>query len=497
LSERRDSNIGRIVAGRFEIVSLLGMGGYGAVYRALQRPLDRPVALKLMRHADDLAVARFEREARVIAQLRHPNTVRLLDFGAADQGEVFMALELVQGETLRGAIDRDGALPVARAAHIASQVCEALAEAHAAGIVHRDLKPENVMLDRVHGRTDLVRVLDFGIAKLHQEGTATLTATGSVIGTPAYIAPEAWHGRPVDARTDLYALGVVLYEMLAGRLPFDKPSAPAQMLAHLTTKPPRFEALEPPVRVAGAIPDLVYWLLAKEPAERPASAEAVQAALVAFTGGVQPPRPAPEPPVEHPSQTADIVLEPPTPEPGISTDDAYVVPRRGVRPGVLLALVVLIVGGLAAWWSSRPDTPVTAALPDAAAAPVAAVAPDVAVVTKSPDARPPDAAPLPPDAAPLPPDAAPPEKVRRPARRRTPSRRAVAPKRARVLVRSDPPGARIEIAGEYKGQTPRSVVVSEPTRVILRLRGHYQAFVRAEPGKPLPVVKLEPEIGVP
>ncbi len=209
---------GAVVAGRYRIDRLIGQGGYGAVYAATQLNLARAVALKIM-HADVVrrpeALARFEREAQLTQQLAHPNVVRLFDFGRTDHGVPFIVWELLVGRSLECELATAGALPEHRVSHIAQQTLKALMEAHALGIVHRDVKPANIWLSDFAGEPDFVKVLDFGIARA-PSGAGGITQEGVSLGTPAYMAPEQVVDTAVDGRTDLYALGLVMAEMLAG-----------------------------------------------------------------------------------------------------------------------------------------------------------------------------------------------------------------------------------------------------------------------------------------
>ena len=217
--------IGRLFAGRYHIDARLGQGGFGSVYRAEQEGLSRHVALKVIRRdlaAREEMILRFQREMKATARIEHPNTVRLYDFGQTEDGALYLAMELLQGRTLTEALTQDGPMPPERVAHVGAQIAEALWAAHSEGVIHRDLKPDNVMLLERYGRQDQVKVLDFGIARL-THGTAdgpSLTTTGAIMGTPSYMSPEQITGQPVDAASDLYALGVVLYRLICGKLPF-------------------------------------------------------------------------------------------------------------------------------------------------------------------------------------------------------------------------------------------------------------------------------------
>ena len=264
--------------GRYRVEQRIGRGGMGEVWSAYDGTLRRRVALKVMRlDADDVALARFEREVHATTDLTHPNTVRVLDFGTTEDGLTYYAMELLEGETLSRLIEREGALPAARAVHFGLQAARALAEAHLRGIVHRDVKPENLFVTRAGDEGDFLKVLDFGIARRDQaSGGESLTATGLVAGTPQYIAPEVIEGREASAAADVYALGMVLYQLLTGRFPYDATDGPALFLAHLTHDP------SPPSRYA-EVPDdverVVMQCLAKRPEARFADAGVLLDAL--------------------------------------------------------------------------------------------------------------------------------------------------------------------------------------------------------------------------
>jgi serine/threonine protein kinase/Flp pilus assembly protein TadD len=271
--------VGKTIAGgKYEIISLLGEGGMGAVYKARQVAMDRMVALKLIRPevvTSRSAVARFHKEMLVTAKVEHPNTIRVYDFGEAE-GQLYLTMEYLAGSSLRQVIDAAGRLEIKRIVRIGKQVANALGAVHERGLVHRDLKPENVMLIESYGETDFVKVLDFGIAKSLDEDVH-LTGQGRPIGTPAYMSPEQAMGLPVDARTDLYALGVLLYRLASGRMPFEAPTAASMLLAHATEAPTPVLTLAPDT--SPPLAALIMQLLQKEPEQRPASAGEVVARL--------------------------------------------------------------------------------------------------------------------------------------------------------------------------------------------------------------------------
>ena len=240
---------GDVVAGKYKVMEELGRGAYGVVFRAEQVGLARDVALKTLLPQAFLQVdivQRFEREAHLIALLDHANVIKLYDYGKVD-GLLYMAVEYVQGRTLSELIKGEAPLPVAQVYQIVMQILDALEYAHSRGVVHRDLKPDNIVLLKTspdEGTLDeIVKILDFGIAKLtrgdHEENQLkTLTQDGTVLGTPHYMSPENIVGDRIDHKTDLYAVGVMMYEMLVGKHPFDAPSPSAVMVRHLRDDAP-------------------------------------------------------------------------------------------------------------------------------------------------------------------------------------------------------------------------------------------------------------------
>jgi serine/threonine protein kinase len=269
--------VGRTLQGRYRIDALLGMGGMGAVFRAHHLGLQQDVALKVLRpglRSGHIAPARFEREARSASRLDHPNCVRVNDFGELDDGTKFLVMELLAGDELESRLGAPWD-PV-EAIDVAVQILDGLAHAHARGVVHRDLKPANVLLTADHHGQRRVKLVDFGIAKLLEGDDAgpKLTRTGMLFGTPRYMSPEQAGGGKVDARTDLYAVGLLLYEMLAGHPPFQAGDVSAIIRMHVLVPPPPLPESVPPGLAA-----VVMRLLAKSRADRFANAAETIAAL--------------------------------------------------------------------------------------------------------------------------------------------------------------------------------------------------------------------------
>lgn len=279
----QDPLLGTTLAGRFTILARIGSGSMGSVYRARQAAVGRDVALKIVRRDrayDPETKARFEREARAVSLLKSPHTVTAFDFGEAEDGSWFLALEMLEGETLGERLRREKRVHYADAVRFASDALRSLAEAHAQGIIHRDLKPDNLFLARVHdpgADREVCKILDFGIAKWVRDEDAPVdqleTLAGTVFGTPRYMSPEQAQGAPLDARSDLYSLGVLMFQMLAGRAPFVDDDAVVVMAKHIKEAPPELEQAAPGVEVPVAIEAVVRRALEKLPEKRPASAE--------------------------------------------------------------------------------------------------------------------------------------------------------------------------------------------------------------------------------
>ena len=278
-----DELIGRVINDRFEILELIARGGMGRVYRARQKPLGREVALKILDprykgEEDPEFQARFFLEASTSAKLSHPNTVTVFDYGKTNDEIYFIVMEFVEGRTLAKLLKTEGPLEPDRAVRIAVQIARSLREAHGLGVIHRDLKPANVLLTTHADEDDFVKVLDFGLVKDVGGESEELTQAGLFMGSPKYMSPEQITGGDVDARTDVYALGVVLYFMLTGKVPFDRDTQVQTLMAHIK------EEVPPMMRADGrAIPEglkhVVMRCLSKNAADRLASMNEVVAAL--------------------------------------------------------------------------------------------------------------------------------------------------------------------------------------------------------------------------
>jgi serine/threonine protein kinase len=285
----QDQLVGRTIGGRFRIESLIGEGAMGRVYRARQVTLGTSVALKVLH--EELArlpaiEARFLREAQAASRIDHPSSVRMIDFGKEPDGLLYLAMELIDGRSLADTLAESGPLAAARIIEIASQVLAALAVAHELGVVHRDLKPENIMVVGVRdddgNPCDLVKVCDFGIAKIVDgKGAApSVTQEGVILGTPAYMSPEQARGEPLDARSDVYSMGVLLFQMMTGEVPFDATSAFGTALMHVTDEPTKPTLLVP--TIDSRLEAICLKAMRKRPEDRYASARELRAELRAL-----------------------------------------------------------------------------------------------------------------------------------------------------------------------------------------------------------------------
>lgn len=341
-----ESYVGKEVAGQFRIVERIGSGGMGAVYKAEQPDMNRHVAIKIL-HPRYLGradlVSRFRREARAMSHLSHPNTARVFLYGQLEDGACYFVMEYLAGRNLAQVVRAEGPMKAARAVAVMSQACAALDEAHRAGIIHRDLKPENIFLTTQGGITDFPKVLDFGLAKVTEKqmkpGSMILTREGMVFGTPEFMSPEQARGKTLDARSDIYSLGIIIYELLTGKLPFEA-KQPIEFIQLHVNEPPiplsqRVEGLYFPPGLEA----VVMRTLAKDPDDRYASAAEFGAALEAVM--VEPSSDAVT--VENAPQVALIeASRPPAPR----VDVPQSAPPASRFPYVVLAIgVLLAIGG--------------------------------------------------------------------------------------------------------------------------------------------------------
>ncbi len=353
--EPGDPWIGQVVDEKFRVESLLGQGGMGRVYKATHLTLYRPVVLKMLHKgltSDPSVVGRFHREARAASRLVNPHAIQVLDFGVAKDGTLFMAMEYLPGRDLGAILAKEGTLPEERIVRLGSQILEALGEAHARGVIHRDLKPENVMVEDRRNEPDHATVLDFGIAKISDPGPeGKLTQAGLVCGTPQYMSPEQARGLELDARSDLYAVGVILYQMATGRLPFESDTAVGYLTKHIAEPPAPMRERRPGLDISPRLEALVGKALAKDPAARPQTADAMRAELLACGREA-----ASAPARRETARAAPAATAAPS-------------PRRSRLAGPIVLAAVLASAGVGIWAALRRPAPTQGPLTPSVASP--------------------------------------------------------------------------------------------------------------------------------
>ena len=360
-----DAYVGKQVAGQFRILQRIGSGGMGAVYKAEQPDMNRFVAVKIL-HSKYLSradlVSRFRREARAMSHLSHPNTARVFLYGQLDDGACYFVMEYLDGRNLAQLVRADGPMDPERALNVMIQVCGALEEAHQSGIVHRDLKPENIFLTMQGGISDYPKVLDFGLAKVTERqmrpGSLILTQEGMVFGTPEFMSPEQARGEPLDGRSDIYSLGIILYELLTGKLPFDAKQPMDFINMHINEQPIPLSERAPDREFPPGLEHVIGKSLGKKPDDRyqtaaefgPALRDVIRGKLITGVMRALPPsRPpdTPEPPAPKPVEPRSSAVSTERP-PGAAADATSLPGPSRAHWIVFAAGLLLALGGVVA-----------------------------------------------------------------------------------------------------------------------------------------------------
>ncbi|MCC6747295.1 MAG: serine/threonine protein kinase [Deltaproteobacteria bacterium] len=360
--------VGQVVAGRYRVLKKMGEGGMGTVYLAEHMAIEKKVALKVLlqeyARKQDLK-ERFLQEAKAAARIGHENIVDITDFGTTPDGSVFFAMEFLEGRDLSQVIRKDGPMAWARAKPILLQICRALGAAHSKEIIHRDMKPENIYLIEREGRRDFAKLLDFGIAKVAGVGDSErrLTRTGMIFGTPEYMSPEQAQGHKPDHRVDIYAVGVIMYEMLTGEVPFKADTFMGILTKHIFEQPVPPTKLKPTLGIPGEVEAIVLKAMSKDREERFRSMAEMAAAIAQASGRMTRPTGDSQavPRIMTPLFTATSMSpsESLPALPATTTDVPEVVPSSRGKILAILGVLVVLGGGVAAWalWPPRSAGP--------------------------------------------------------------------------------------------------------------------------------------------
>jgi len=475
-----DPLIGQTLDGRYRIERLLGEGGMGMVYKAVHTTLGKPLAIKVLRpevSKNEEILQRFRQEAQSASQIGNPHIIDISDFGTLPDGSTYFVMEYLTGKSLTVALF-ESKFSTSRTIHVIKQLAGALGAAHEIGIVHRDLKPDNVQLIERGGQKDFVKVLDFGIAKVGGS-TSKLTQAGQVFGTPHYMSPEQCAGANVDQRTDIYAVGVMIYEMVCGKVPFDAENLMGILTKHLYENPVAPRDLAPPADCPPALEAIVMKCLQKKPEQRYQSMAELAADLEAFERGLVPR-----------ATTEGFGRRPPTGPQTLTGVEARVTAfepapdlqiRKNRGPIWLGLAAVVLVAGIGLWFVlGRSSQPVAAGTGPDAPAPGE-------VIAREPDAKEADKGSQP--AAAIPPAAQPPAKQEEPVH-------AEAPVITTLNVTSDPERAEVYADGRLVGTTPYTMTKPDshkPVKLKLRLAGYEEKQVEISDQSSDLLVRLEKE----
>ena len=330
-----DPFVGTTLANCYEIQSVIGQGGMGIVYRARHTLMERTVAIKMLQSqliSDSLSVKRFQHEAKAASKIDHPHVIKINDFGISPTGQPFIVMDYLEGISLADVIKKDGQLSVERTIRIITQACDALNHAHNQGVVHRDLKPTNIVLVTYDDEVDFVKVVDFGVAKLMNSGPEgqKLTQAGEVCGSPVYMSPEQCLGMELDPRSDIYSMGILIYETLTGKLPLIGKTMVDTMSKHINEMPMRFSEARPDLYIPERLEAIIFKALSKDPEHRPSTMDELKTDLEMAI-----PRPG----------RSQVLRTSPVPQPGTTETKEPLRLGKGIITA-LATLLLLAMGGI-------------------------------------------------------------------------------------------------------------------------------------------------------
>lgn len=373
-----DPFIGSTIDSKYEILEKVGQGGMSIVYRAMQVTMHRVVALKMLKmglSSDPIFVQRFSREVAFLGRLNHRNIVTVFDSGVTAEGYLYLAMDLLSGPTLQEILDRNEIIPVARAQNITLQICDALNHAHKRDITHRDLKPGNVIIEADDRGNDIVKIVDFGLAKMG-EGSERLTKAGELWGSSFYMSPEQCNGSESDIRSDIYSFGILIYYMMCGKLPFRGNTFMETIAKQVNEAPPSFKESNPNVEISDVLEKIVLRCLEKSPADRYQTVSELKAALSAiFPASAQTTSEA-----NSARQISTVMPKPKSPPRSMNIGDHDRIPERKSNAGkalIVLLLVILVCGGAIAFvmMNVKPTTPTTPTTPKTPTTPITPTTP--------------------------------------------------------------------------------------------------------------------------
>ncbi len=359
-----DPFLGTTIDHKYDVLENVGQGGMSVVYKAMQTAMNRVVAVKMLKmglSSDPIFSQRFMREVSLLGKLNHPNIVTVFDSGMTAQGNLYLVMDFLSGQTLQKVLDKSGALPIDRAASLILQICDALNHAHKRDIIHRDLKPGNIMIEADHRGEDIVKIVDFGLAKMG-EGSERLTRQGELWGSSFYMSPEQCTGAESDARTDVYSFGILIYYMVTGKLPFRGSGFMDTISKQMNEPPPPLKSMKPDLVVSDMLEPVLFKCLQKSPENRFQTVADLKSALqTAFPEPKKPER-------DVSSRMQRTIAKPPPPPKKVESKSGKTSKRSHIK-GIIVLLIVMIICMAGIFFAVKSRTPAVApnTVPPAAA----------------------------------------------------------------------------------------------------------------------------------